>query len=68
VAELEQVIKLDPNMVEAYYQLGRAYGRLKRTADAESVMATYKRMNQTQKEKEEKDIREVVKRLSNVRF
>jgi tetratricopeptide (TPR) repeat protein len=68
VAELEQVIKLDPNMVEAYYQLGRAYGRLKRTADAEAVMATYKRMNQTQKEKEEKDLREIVKRLSNVRF
>jgi len=27
--ELEQVIKLDPQVAEAYYQLGRVYTRLK---------------------------------------
>jgi len=66
--ELEQVIKLDPSIAEAYYQLGRAYGRLKRTADAETTMATFKRLSDSQKEREEKDLREVVKRLSDVRF
>jgi superkiller protein 3 len=68
VAELEQVVKLDPNVAEAYYQLGRAYGRLKRTADAESAMNTFKRLSESQKEREEKELREVVKRLSDVRF
>jgi tetratricopeptide (TPR) repeat protein len=66
--ELEQVIKLDPTVAEAYYQLGRAYGRLKRTADAQGAMATFKRLSDTQKERDEKDLREVVKRLSDVRF
>jgi Tfp pilus assembly protein PilF len=67
-SELEQVIKLDPRVPEAYYQLGRAYGRLKRPADAQSAMAAFKRLSETQKEREEKELREVVKRLSNVRF
>jgi tetratricopeptide (TPR) repeat protein len=67
-AEFEQVIKLDPNVPDGYYQLGLAYGRLKRTADAQSAMATFKRLNDAQKKREDEDLREVVKRLSNVRF
>jgi Tfp pilus assembly protein PilF len=68
VAELEQVIKLDPAVPEAYYQLGLAYGRLKRTSDAQSAMATFKRLSDAEKKREDEDLREVVKRLSNVRF
>ncbi|HEY6660840.1 MAG TPA: tetratricopeptide repeat protein, partial [Pyrinomonadaceae bacterium] len=68
VTEFEQVIKLDPTVSEAYYQLGLAYGRLKRTADAQSAMATFKRLTDTQKKREDDELREVVKRLSNVRF
>ena len=68
VAELEQVIKLDPSVPEAYYQLGLAYGRLKRTSDAQSAMATFKRLSDAEKKREDEDLREVVKRLSNVRF
>jgi tetratricopeptide (TPR) repeat protein len=68
VLEFEQVIKLDPSVAEAYYQLGLAYGRLKRTAEAQSAMATFKRLSETQKQREDKELREVVKRLSNVRF
>jgi tetratricopeptide (TPR) repeat protein len=67
-AEFEQVIKLDPNVPDGYYQLGLAYGRLKRSADAQSAMATFKRLNDAQKKREDEDLREVVKRLSNVRF
>ena len=49
VAELEQVVKLDNSVPEAYYQLGLAYGRLKRTADAQSAMATFKRLSDAEK-------------------
>ncbi|HEY2971241.1 MAG TPA: tetratricopeptide repeat protein [Pyrinomonadaceae bacterium] len=66
--ELEQVIKLDANLADAYYQLGRTYTRLKRTAEAQSTLATFKRLSETQKERDEKDLRAVVKRLSDVRF
>jgi tetratricopeptide (TPR) repeat protein len=68
VTELEQVVKLDPSVPEAYYQLGLAYGRLKRTADAQSAMATFKRLSDAEKKREDEDLREVVKRLSNVKF
>ena len=67
-AEFEQVIKLDPNVPDGYYQLGLAYGRLKRTVEAQSAMATFKSLNDAQKKREDEDLREVVKRLSNVRF
>jgi len=67
-AEFEQVIKLDPNAPDGYYQLGLAYGRLKRADEAQSAMATFKRLNDAQKKREDEDLREVVKRLSNVRF
>jgi len=68
IVELEQVVKLDANVPEAYYQLGLAYGRLKRTADAQTAMATFKRLSDAEKKREDEDLREVVKRLSNVRF
>ena len=68
VTELEQVVKLDASVPEAYYQLGLAYGRLKRTADAQTAMATFKRLSDAEKKREDEDLRAVVKRLSNVRF
>jgi tetratricopeptide (TPR) repeat protein len=68
IVELEQVVKVDPSVPEAYYQLGRAYGRLKRTTDAQTAMATFKRLSDAQKKREDEELREVVKRLSNVRF
>ncbi|MFN2510002.1 MAG: tetratricopeptide repeat protein [Pyrinomonadaceae bacterium] len=67
-AEFEQAIKLDASLADAYYQLGRAYVRLKRTAEAQSTMEAFKRLSETQKERESKELREVVKRLANVRF
>ena len=68
ISEFEQVIKLDPTVPEAYYQLGLAYGRLKRATDAQSAMATFKRLTATRKKEEDEELRAVVKRLSNVRF
>jgi tetratricopeptide (TPR) repeat protein len=66
--EFERAIKLDVDLPDAYYQLGRTYMRLKRTAEAQSTLATFKRLSETQKERESKDLREVVKRLADVRF
>jgi tetratricopeptide (TPR) repeat protein len=66
--ELEQVIKLDAGQADAYYQLGRTYLRLKRTAEAQTALAKFKRLSETQKERESKELREVVKRLADVRF
>lgn len=68
VAALQKVVQLDPNMTEAYYQLGRAYGRLKRPAEAQQALATFKRLSDTQKDREQSDIQEVVRRLAHVRF
>ena len=66
--QFEQIIKLDPKLPDAYYQLGRTYRRLKRTAEAQTTLATFKRLSETQKEQESKELREVVKRLAEVRF
>jgi tetratricopeptide (TPR) repeat protein len=68
VSEFDQVVKLDPSMPETYYQLGLAYGRLKRAGDAQAAMATFKRLSDAEKKHEDEELREVVKRLSNVRF
>jgi len=68
VSEFEQVVKLDPSVPETYYQLGLAYGRLKRAGDAQAAMATFKRLSEAEKKHEDEELREVVKRLSNVRF
>jgi tetratricopeptide (TPR) repeat protein len=68
VAELERVTALEPDSADAYYQLSRAYTRLKRTAEAQAAVANFKRLNDTRKKQDEDELREVVRRLGNVRF
>ncbi len=68
ITELESVIRLEPTLSEAYYHLGRAYGRVKRTNDAETALETFKRLSETAKTREESELREIVKRLADVRF
>jgi tetratricopeptide (TPR) repeat protein len=68
IKELEKVTALDPNSAEAFYQLGRVYTRLKRTAEAQAAVETFKRLSETQKKQDESELREVVRRLGNVRF
>jgi Tfp pilus assembly protein PilF len=68
VAEFEQVIKLDPNLAEAYYQLSRALNRLKRTAEAQSALAAFKRLSDSQKQQEQDEQRDIVRRLADVIF
>jgi len=66
--ELEHVIRLNPELAGAYYQLGLVYSRLKRTPQAEQTMATFKRLNESRRTQEREDVREIVRRLADVRF
>lgn len=68
VAELEGVVKANPNLAEAYYQLGRAYVRLKRNDDARTTMAKFETLSNADKEKSENERREILRRLADVRF
>jgi thioredoxin-like negative regulator of GroEL len=66
--ELEGVLKSDPKLAEAYYQLGRAYVRLKRKEDAQAMMATFEKLSNEEKEKSENERREILRRLADVHF
>jgi Tfp pilus assembly protein PilF len=66
--QLQCAVALDPNSAETHYQLGRVYTRLKRTAEAQAALATFKRLNEGQKEQAQNDRREIVRRLANVHF
>jgi Tfp pilus assembly protein PilF len=68
VAEFEQVVKLDSNLAEAYYQLGRALNRLNRTAEAQTALAMYKRLSDSQKQQEQDEQRDIRRRLADVVF
>jgi tetratricopeptide (TPR) repeat protein len=68
VTELEKVTALEPDSADAYYQLSRAYVRLKRPAEAQAAVETFKRLNEGKKKQDEDELREVVRRLGNVRF
>ena len=68
VAEAEKAVAVDPTVADAYYQLGRGYARVKRPEEARTAMATFERLRATQKERDETELREVVRRLADVRF
>jgi tetratricopeptide (TPR) repeat protein len=68
VAELEKVTALEPDSADAYYQLGRAYARLKRTAEAQAAVETFKRLSDGKKKQEDDELRQIVRRLGSVRF
>lgn len=68
VVEFEKAAKLDPELVEAYYHLTRVYTRLNRKPEAQAILAKFKILNDSQKAKSEKEIRELTRRLAEVRF
>jgi tetratricopeptide (TPR) repeat protein len=68
LAQLERVIEIDSTLAEAYYQLGRAYTKLKRTTEAQTAMATFKRLSDSQKEQGLQERKEIVRRLADVVF
>ncbi len=66
--QLEEVVKLDASLVEAYYQLGRVYARQKRAEESKTAYATFKRMSDEQKLNAQTKRRDIVRRLADVRF
>lgn len=68
VAELERVVALNPKLAEAHYQLGRVYARMKRPAESKAALATFKQLSDSQKEQEQNERRDIVRRLADVRF
>ncbi|HZH32636.1 MAG TPA: tetratricopeptide repeat protein [Pyrinomonadaceae bacterium] len=67
-AQLTRAVALDPNSAETHYQLGRVYTRQRRTAEAQTALATFKRLNEGQKEQAQNERKEIVRRLANVHF
>ena len=61
-------MKADPKLAEAYYQLGRAYMRVKRKEDAQAAMTKFEQLSSTEKEQSENERRDIVRRLADVRF
>src|ERR1051325_8972534 len=68
VEELLKVTALEPDSADAYYQLSRAYVRLKRAAEAQAAVETFKRLNETKKKKDDDEMRAVVRRLGTAGF
>jgi len=67
-AALNEVVSLNPELAEAYYQLGRVYARLKLKKEADVALAKFKSLSESQKIKSESDLREIVRRLADVKF
>ncbi len=65
---LEQVTAAEPDLAEGFYQLGQAYRRLKRAADAQAVFDKFKQLSDTQRDQERNEQRKIARRLANVLF
>jgi Flp pilus assembly protein TadD len=63
---LERAVLLEPELLEAHYQLSRVLMKLKRTDEANRELAIFKALNEKQTARNEP--REIARRLANVRF
>lgn len=68
VIHFERALEYDSKYAEAYYQLGRAYQRLKRTDDAQKMLALFKELNEQQRREAPDKLSNVARRLADVRF
>ena len=67
-AQLERAVALDPENSNAHYQLGRTYLKLGRKDEAQTEMATFKKLHDAESEGESTEQAEIRRRLANVRF
>ena len=63
---LQRAVSLQPELLEAHYQLSRVLVKLKRPDEANRELAIFKQL--TEKQKTQNESREIVRRLANVRF
>src|SRR5215216_8202946 len=62
----ERAAALQPDSIEAHYQLSRVLVKLKRQDEANRELAIFKQLNE--KQQAQNEAREIVRRLANVRF
>ena len=62
----QRAVSLQPELLEAHYQLSRVLLRLKRTEEANRELEIFKQLSE--KQKAENEPREIARRLANVRF
>ncbi len=65
---LERAVALQPNQAEPHYQLGRLYVRFKRQTEGQVELAKFQQLSESQKEQEQNERRDIVRRLATVRF
>jgi len=63
---LQRAVSLQPDSVEAHYQLSRVLFKLKRTDEANRELEIFKQLSE--KEKAQNEPRDIARRLANVRF
>ena len=66
--QFENVLKLDQNIAEAYYQLGLTYRRMKRNDESRALLDKFKQLTENQKEQALRDRKDLMAKLSNVLF
>ncbi len=66
--QLAAIVKREPELPEARYQLGLAFARLKRMDEAEAEMAVFQRLTDQQRERAVAEREDLVRRLAAVRF
>ena len=62
----ERAVSLEPDLLEAHYQLGRVLMKLKRRDEANRELGIFKQLSE--KEQARNGPREIARRLANVRF
>ena len=62
----ERAVSLQPELLEAHYQLSQVLMKLKRTDEAKLALETFKRLSAQQKARNEP--RDIARRLANVKF
>lgn len=67
-AEFEAAARYAPDSAEAFYQLGRALARLKRSDEARAAFDKSKKLGESLTAAKETTRQELVRRLANVRF
>jgi superkiller protein 3 len=68
LAELQAVVALDPQQAQAYYQLGRAFQRLKKTEEAKAAFDRFKVLSDQEKLKAVEDRKQLLAKLAHVDF
>jgi Tfp pilus assembly protein PilF len=67
-AMLEKTIRLEPNRMEAYYQLAQVYSRLKRAEESQTLLAKFKELSERDKNQTKTEYTDLLRRMANVQF